>query len=192
MEDNLEQMRAQMSLLKDRLARHEIIHDTMILKTIKAHVASFNRMRNQNLTIITAAMLSTPLCLSTLNMPLWFLIFTIAFFLTALIYEYLSHDKIDSNSFSKDDLVAMSTKAAKIIRRNARWFLFSIPTVTIWFVLFVSEIITTTDNPEGRLYYLAGVATGGIIGCIIGIRRYRYAQRNAQSLIDEIEALKKS
>ena len=51
MEDNLEQMHRQISLLKDRLAQYEIISDDTIERTISRYIKEYNRTRRQNLII---------------------------------------------------------------------------------------------------------------------------------------------
>lgn len=190
MEDNLEQMRAQMSLLKDRLSRCEIITDKTVCDTIKGHIAIFNRTRRQNIIMMALSMVFTPLCLKSVGMPLWVIIFTMVFFLTALVYEMMSYGRIDDSSMSRDDLVAISCTAAKMIKRNARWLIFSIPTVIVWLALFVIEIIAVHGPAETGSYILAGATTGAVIGAILGTKRYLGARRNARSIIDEIAALK--
>lgn len=190
MEDNLEQMRRQISLLKGRLAQHEIVSDESIERTIGRYIKEYNRTRRQNLIMMTAVIVSTPLCLYNLRIPVWFIFLTISYFFVAICYELLSHDRIDETSFSDSDMVSISAKAAKMIRRNGQWLLFGIPMSAVWLVLFAREIIRVNGGVENSAFLLAGAVTGGIIGGIIGLKRYRRARDNARAIIDEVNRIR--
>lgn len=190
MEDNLEQMRRQISLLKGRLAQHEIVSDESIERTIGRYIKEYNRTRRQNLIMMTAVIVSTPLCLYNLRIPVWFIFLTISYFFVAICYELLSHDRIDETSFSDSDMVSISAKAAKMIRRNGQWLLFGIPMSAVWLALFGREIIRVNGGVENSAFLLAGAVTGGIIGGIIGLKRYRRSRDNARAIIDEVNRIR--
>ena len=190
MEDNLEQMRRQISLLKGRLAQHEIVSDESIERTIGRYIKEYNRTRRQNLIMMTAVIVSTPLCLYNLRIPVWFIFLTISYFFVAICYEFLSHDRIDETSFSDSDMVSISAKAAKMIRRNGQWLLFGIPMSAVWLALFAREIIRVNGGVENSAFLLAGAVTGGIIGGIIGLKRYRHSRDNARAIIDEVNRIR--
>lgn len=190
MEDNLEQMRRQISLLKGRLAQHEIVSDESIERTIGRYIKEYNRTRRQNLIMMTAVTVSAPLCLYNLRIPVWFIFLTISYFFVAICYELLSHDRIDETSFSDSDMVSISAKAAKMIRRNGQWLLFGIPMSAVWLALFAREIIRVNGGVENSTFLLAGAVTGGIIGGIIGLKRYRRSRDNARAIIDEVNRIR--
>ena len=87
-------------------------------------------------------------------------------------------------------MVSISAKAAKMIKRNGQWLLFGIPMSAVWLALFAREIIRINGGVENSLFLLAGAATGGIIGGIIGLKRYRRSRANARAIIDEINRIR--
>lgn len=190
MEDNLEQMRRQISLLKGRLAQHEIVSDESIERTIGRYIKEYNRTRRQNLIMMAAVTVSAPLCLYNLRIPVWFILLTISYFFVAICYELLSHTRIDETSFSDSDMVSISAKAAKMIKRNGQWLLFGIPMSAIWLTLFAREIIRVNGGVENSAFLLAGAVTGGIIGGIIGLKRYRRSRANARAIIEEVSRIR--
>lgn len=190
MEDNLEQMRRQMSALKGRLAQHEIVSDESIERTIGRYIKEYNRTRRQNLIMMAAVTVSAPLCLYNLRIPVWFILLTISYFIVAICYELISHTRIDETSFSDSDMVSISAKAAKMIKRNGQWLLFGIPMSAIWLTLFAREIIRVNGGVENSAFLLAGAVTGGIIGGIIGLKRYRRSRANARAIIEEVSRIR--
>lgn len=190
MEDNLEQMRRQISLLKGRLAQHEIVSDESIERTIGRYIKEYNRTRRQNLIMMAAVTVSAPLCLYNLRIPVWFIFLTISYFFVAICYELISHTRIDETSFSDSDMVSISAKAAKMIKRNGQWLLFGIPMSAIWLTLFAREIIRVNGGVENSAFLLAGAVTGGIIGGIIGLKRYRRSRANARAIIEEVSRIR--
>ena len=184
----LEQMREQLNLLKEKLEKETIINERLLRRTMKEKVSSLNR---DAIIIAIIGLLGIPYCTfvfaNLMNISWWFIGVTDIFFLTAVIYTYISHKDIRAKELLDGNLIEVSRKIGRMRRMYANWLKFSIPFIIIWFTWFMFEALGR--NADNGVPFAIGGAIGGIIGGAIGIRKYRRMRKKTLEVIMQIKEL---
>ena len=186
----LEEMRAQLGMLKDKLEKQTIINETHIRNSMKSKMSDINKTVTG--TIIAGVF---ALCYST-----WFfywqdfsLAFVIATFvmlavcLGTTIAQRVILGKMD---FSQGNLVETAEKLSKIKKHYQDWYKIAIPMITVWFGWMMYEMLSihSLESPMA-IGFCCGALIGGVIGGILGMRINRKVARKATEILDQIAEL---
>ena len=186
----LEEMRAQLGMLKDKLEKQTIINETHIRNSMKSKMSDINKTVTG--TIIAGVF---ALCYST-----WFfywqdfsLAFVIATFvmlavcLGTTIAQRVILGKMD---FSQGNLVETAEKLSKIKKHYQDWYKIAIPMIIVWFGWMIYEMLNIhgMESPMA-IGFCCGALIGGVIGGIIGMRINRKVARKATEILDQIAEL---
>jgi len=180
----LEEMRQQMALLKDKLNNQQIVNEHLVLESIKGKVKTLNRERWRKRFLIVLAIIYCPwACFKLLNMPLWFSIATVVLLLIPFLYDEFAIGTIRQEEVSSHGMVEMGQRVVDMKQRHTRWLWIGIPMLIAWFLAFV--VLAVRQSPlskEDTQYLIFGIVLGAVIGGLIGLRIYR---RN-QWLLDDL------
>ena len=186
---NLEEMRQQMTTLKNKLNQQEIVNDRLIRRSMRNEVSNINRRYN---IIMAIGILMVPYgywCFVKLvGLSIFFWIATSIFMLICAGATFYNSRKISDPGLMSHSLVEARKKVASAKKFESNWLLFGIPAVILWMGWFFYE---TYQIQGGDFYngFFWGGCVGGIIGAIIGIKIHLKTQRQYQDVIDQIEDL---
>ena len=186
---NLEEMRQQMTTLKNKLNQQEIVNDRLIRRSMRNEVNNINRRYN---IIMAIGILMVPYgywCFVKLvGLSIFFWIATSIFMLICAGATFYNSRKISDPGLMSHSLVEARKKVASAKKFESNWLLFGIPAVILWMGWFFYE---TYQIQGGDFYngFFWGGCVGGIIGAIIGIKIHLKTQRQYQDVIDQIEDL---
>ena len=186
---NLEEMRQQMTTLKNKLNQQEIVNDRLIRRSMRNEVNNINRRYN---IIMAIGILMVPYgywCFVKLvGLSIFFWIATSIFMLICAGATFYNSRKISDPGLMSHSLVEARKKVASAKKFESNWLLFGIPAVILWMGWFFYE---TYQIQGGDFYngFFWGGCIGGIIGAIIGIKLHFKTQRQYQDVIDQIEDL---
>ena len=186
---NLEEMRQQMTTLKNKLNQQEIVNDRLIRRSMRNEVNNINRRYN---IIMAIGILMVPYgywCFVKLGgLSVFFWIVTSIFMLICAGATFYNSRKISNPELMSHSLVEARKKVASAKKFESNWLLFGIPAVILWMGWFFYE---TYQIQGGDFYngFFWGGCVGGIIGAIIGIKIHFKTQRQYQDVIDQIEDL---
>ena len=186
---NLEEMRQQMTTLKNKLNQQEIVNDRLIRRSMRNEVSNINRRYN---IIMAIGILMVPYgywCFVKLvGLSIFFWIATSIFMLICAGATFYNSRKISDPGLMSHSLVEARKKVASAKKFESNWLLFGIPAVILWMGWFFYE---TYQIQGGDFYngFFWGGCVGGIIGAIIGIKLHLKTQRQYQDVIDQIEDL---
>ena len=186
---NLEEMRQQMTTLKNKLNQQEIVNDRLIRRSMRNEVSNINRRYN---IIMAIGILMVPYgywCFVKLvGLSIFFWIATSIFMLICAGATFYNSRKISDPGLMSHSLVEARKKVASAKKFESNWLLFGIPAVILWMGWFFYE---TYQIQGGDFYngFFWGGCVGGIIGAIIGIKIHFKTQRQYQDVIDQIEDL---
>jgi FtsH-binding integral membrane protein len=186
---NLEEMRQQMTTLKNKLNQQEIVNDRLIRRSMRNEVNNINRRYN---IIMAIGILMVPYgywCFVKLvGLSVFFWIVTSIFMLICAGATFYNSRKISNPELMSHSLVEARKKVASAKKFESNWLLFGIPAVILWMGWFFYE---TYQIQGGDFYngFFWGGCGGGIIGAIIGIKIHFKTQRQYQDVIDQIEDL---
>ena len=185
---DLENMRQQMTTLKNKLNQQEIVNDRLIRRSMRNEVNTITRRYN---IIMILAVLMVPYTywvfvkLSGFSMTFW--IGSSIFMLICAGATFYNTRKISDPDMMSHSLVEARRRVASAKKFDADWLKFGIPAVTLWFAWFVYEIYLQNHDFANGLFW--GGCVGGIIGAICGIKFHFKTQRQYQDVIDQIEDL---
>lgn len=201
MEDNnimieMEQMREQMQVLRDKLEHQEIINDKMLRRSVKSKMSWIKKyvyIEFLLLPIIGIAWygIKELFDLSWFNFGIMMVMCTIdALWDYRINVAALDLDKVEDSSLTDtlQKLITMKQMRTKsfaiMLPLCALWLLWT--GVEMW--MYVSAITNSHD-------FLTGAAYGGFFGCVIGTpiglfgayRIYRKMQKTNEELIEELK-----
>lgn len=186
---NLEEMRQQMTTLKNKLNQQEIVNDRLIRRSMRNEVSNINRRYN---IIMAIGILMVPYgywCFVKLvGLSIFFWIATSIFMLICAGATFYNSRKISDPELMSHSLVEARKKVASAKKFESNWLLFGIPAVILWMGWFFYETYQIQGGDFYNGFFLGG-CIGGIIGAIIGIKLHLKTQRQYQDVIDQIEDL---
>jgi len=189
----LEEMRAQLGMLKDKLEKQTIINETHIRNSMKSKMSDINKTVTG--TIIAGVF---ALCYCT-----WFfywqdfsLAFVIATFLMLAVCLGITIAQrviLGKMDFSQGNIVETAEKLSKIKKHYQDWYKIAIPMIIVWFGWMIYEMLSIhgMESPMA-IGFCCGALIGGIIGGIIGMRINRKVARKATEILDQIAELEAS
>ena len=186
---NLEEMRQQMTTLKNKLNQQEIVNDRLIRRSMRNEVSNINRRYN---IIMAIGIFMVPYgywCFVKLvGLSVFFWIVTSIFILICAGATFYNSRKISDPGLMSHSLVEARKKVASAKKFESNWLLFGIPAVILWMGWFFYETYQIQGGDFYNGFFLGG-CIGGIIGAIIGIKIHLKTQRQYQDVIDQIEDL---
>jgi hypothetical protein len=185
----LENMRRQMTTLKNKLNEQEIVNDRIVRRSMRNEVNKISRRYNV-LMILAVLMVPYSYCvfvkLTGFSMAFW--IGTSIFMLICGGATFYNSRKISDPELMSRSLVEARRKVASAKKFDSDWLKFGIPTLILWFGWFSYETYLIMGGIEDNWLMYGGIV-GGIIGAIVGFKFHLKTQRQYQEIIDQIEDL---
>ena len=189
MERELEEMRQQMAILKEKLQEQSIVNDRLIRQSMKKNVVSINR---RYLIVSILCVLMIPYgywAFVMLNgMSMWFWGASSVLMLTAFIYTYFNGRKLRDDRLLDKDLVETQRIVAQAKKLDHDWLKIGIPMAIAWFSLFCYECYRLFGASDSKFFIVPGII-GGVVGLAIGLRLHFKTQDNYQEVLDQIEEI---
>ena len=185
---DLENMRQQMTTLKNKLNQQEIVNDRLIRRSMRNEVNTITRRYN---IIMILAVFMIPyfywVFVKLLSFSMAFWIGSSIFMLICAVATFYNTRKISDPDMMSHSLVEARKRVASAKKFDADWLKFGIPAVILWFAWFVYEIYLQNHDLANGLFW--GGCVGGIIGAICGMKFHFKTQRQYQDVSDQIEDL---
>ena len=186
---DLENMRQQMTKLKNKLNQQEIVNDRLMRRSMRNEV---NTITRRYYIIMVIALFMVPYgywCFVKLSgLSIFFWIVTSIFMLVCAGATYYTLRKINDPNLMNRNLVEARRKVASAKKFEANWLFFGIPAVVLWLSWFLYETYQINGGAYSNGFFWGG-CIGGIIGAICGLSLNFKTQRQYQDIIDQIEDL---
>ena len=186
---DLENMRQQMTKLKNKLNQQEIVNDRLMRRSMRNEV---NTITRRYYIIMAVGLFMVPYgywCFVKLcGLSLFFWIVTSIFMLVCTGATYYTLRKINDPNLMNRNLVEARKKVASAKKFEANWLFFGIPAVVLWLGWFLYETYQLHGGALSNGLFWGG-SIGGIIGAICGLSLNFRTQRQYQDIIDQIEDL---
>ena len=185
----LENMRQQMTTLKNKLNQQEIVNDRLIRRSMKNEV---NTITRRYYIIMALGLFMIPYgywCFVKLcGLSLFFWIATSIFMLVCVGATFYTLRKINDPDMMNRNLVEARKKVASAKKFEANWLFFGIPAVVLWLSWFLYQTYQLHGGALSNGLFWGG-CIGGIIGAICGLSFNFKTQRQYQDIIGQIEDL---
>ena len=182
----LETMRAQIALLKDKLNKETIVSEKLLRDTMR-HKA---RNINNNAWISVAASIFVIFWalayLPSEGFSWWFSGATILMMIVCDFFTWKYHKDVNAKTMSGDLLTV--AKVMKQLRDNyKKWLKYSIIMIAVWFIWLCIEFCMRYNDWRLSLFVIVILLISLAIGGFIGLKMHNSVIRNAEEIIEQIE-----
>lgn len=186
--NEIEQMREQLDIMKRKLARQEIINDNLICQAMSRRMSWIKKfVWLEAFLIVPIVIVMYALFMYVFNLPLWLYVVIVAACIVDTYADYRIN-RTDPSDWIAENLVDTGRKLVKMKRRRMISFAISMAVTIVLFGLFGYELFTAGDSIA-----IIGGRIGFVIGCIVGLvavnMLYRRMQRTNDMLIRQIDEL---
>ena len=186
--DNMElnEMREQISLLRDKLRQQEIVSESAIMAVIKKGVKSLNR---RGVGTILFGLFTVPFscaCFSQIGMSAGFIILTAIVLIISVLVTMYAHFGLGFINVANTNLVQVGLHTARLRKIYKSWHYFAVPLLLIWGYFFYREMTDLFGNTDMLVGMLAGALIGGIIGGAIGLWIHFRTIHEADEVLEHI------
>ena len=194
MEENneLNELRNQIAVLKQKLDNQEIVGERMLHKTMQTSVD--NVIKVVEIKAVACgifSMLLFPALHFIIGLRLPICIFTSLMMLFCIVATVYTNHPMHKTDLMSADLKTVAKEMALFKRRSDLWLRYVAPTLLIpWLAWFWYEYCLMNGTELFSKYSIilaASILLGAIIGGAIGYAWHRKAVNTAQSIIDQIE-----
>ena len=190
--NELEEMRAQIGALKEKLDKQAIINDQHIRRSMKSKMSDINKTVTATIFLGVFALVYSTWFFYRQGCSIGFTILTglmLAVCLGLTIVQKINLGKMD---LSKGNLVETASYLSKLKRHYQNWYKIAIPMLVIWFGLMMYEMTQILDLKSSMaIGFYCGAATGAIIGGIAGFRINMKIVRKTTEILEQIEELQR-
>ena len=185
----LEEMRGQLNLLKQKLSEQEIVSEKLMRKVTSERLSKIN---NEGRIAVAVAAIFAPLnvfILRDAGLSTVFIIVTTIYFLVCAGFSLYSRRGITPDDVIYGNLVETHRKMVRYKTLCNRWLMGVIPFLALWFGWLMYELYK-----QGQEMYresMLGACIGLAIGSICGIIYYHKSKKNLNDAIQEINDLTK-
>lgn len=184
----LQEMRQQIALLKEKLDKEQIVSDNLMRNAIKQKMGSINV--NAIVEYVAAAFVITfgsfVFWEFTHSEP--FVIVTILYMLICAGATWWIHRNVNKND-ANGDLLTTVKKIKTVKKQYQNWLWFGIPSLIIW-ALWFADLVLKDNNDEMARTLLISMGIGLVIGLLIGLSQHHRVVKTCNSIIEQIENVK--
>lgn len=187
-DNTLREMQEQMQQLREKLDKQKIVNEQILKKSCRQTVSRLRFKSNLPILFGVAAILLVP-SIQSLGVSMAFVILTWVLMLVCIVATVLTNRHIPQMD---RDLVTATQEITRFKKIHAEWIKFAIPMVILWVGFLCWDLFRNGDmDPILRYSFMAGVATGIVLGGILGFKIRRDQLNAADELLDQIEELQR-
>lgn len=188
----LEEMRSQVAILKQKLDKQTIISESHIRNSMKSKRADMARI---NAAAIIIGALSAPYCtwiFSKYGFSLAFIIATDIMLAVCIYLTYRQRNMLKNLDFSQNNLVDVAETLNKVKKHYHGWYKKGIPMLLVWYGWMAYEAITKMGGGPTETGFIVGSAVGVIVGSIIGYYLNTRIVKKSTEILNQIKELQNS
>lgn len=185
----LELMRSQIGILKEKLEKQSIVNELHIRKSMKSKLSDINRTVNGTIVAGAFAIIYCTWFFWYQKLSPAFTISTFVMLAVCLALTVIQKRTLGSLDFAKGNLVETAQKLNKVRTHYKEWYKIAIPMIVAWLGWLTYEMIETMGISPLTAGFFVGAGVGVIIGGFIGYRINRKVVRKASEILDQIEDL---
>jgi hypothetical protein len=168
--DNMElnEMREQISLLREKLRQQEIVNESAIMAVIRKGVKTLNR---RGVAMIIFGLFVLPFScafVSLLGMSASLVIFTAILIISSVLVTAYAHFGLGFTNVASTNLVQVGLQTVRLRKVYKLWHCIAIPLLLIWFYFLSRELAGLAGLYSFDKEALTSMITAGAIGAIIG------------------------
>ena len=187
--DNMElnEMREQISLLREKLRQQEIVSESAIMAAVRKGVKTLNR---RGIAMILFGLFTVPFCCGTwamLGYSIGFVICTAFMLIFSVFGTIYAHFGLGFTNVARTNIVQVGLQTARLRKIYKSWHYFTIPVLLIWGYFYYCEITNMYGGTLMLTIMLIGSVIGGLIGGIIGLWIHFRTIHEADEVLEHIK-----
>ncbi len=186
MNQEFEDMRQQMNILKEKLQKQSIVNERIFQRSMRHNVSGINR-RYTIVAVLCVLMIpySYWAFVTLADMSIYFWLATAVLMVITFCATLYNGRHINSNLLNCN-LVEARTRVAKAKKLDRDWLKFGIPAIVLWLGYFCYEQYRI--NPDGDWKILVAVCLiSATIGGAIGMKIHFRNQEEYRQILEEID-----
>ena len=182
----LETMRAQIALLKEKLDNETIVSEKLLRDTMRHKARSINTNAWISVVASIFVIIWAVAYIPKEGFSWWFSGVTVLMMLVCDFFTWKYHKDVNAKTMSGDLLTV--AKVMKQLRDNyQKWLKYAIAMIVVWFSWLVVEFCVQLNNWKLAVFMVIILLIGGGIGGFIGLKMHNSVIRNAEDIIKQIE-----
>ena len=190
----LDSLREQVELLKNKLDAQQIISQRAMLATIHKVVKDLNKRYTWPLAI--TGLIGGIYCFWAFyyffDFSLYFAIFTSLMMFVAATFFFTMHKRLADVDISQRNLLTVASEITRFRKIWSNWPMYSVPVLMVWLFWLVFEEALMIPSDSLRDGFYTGGSFGLIVGGIIGLRMRRKVINDATKVLEQIRELQES
>lgn len=188
-EMNLEEMRNQIAILKNKINKQELINERLLADTMKKKVNTINNVERFTIFCAVFCLAAYPLLRYYIGFSWAFVIATCVMMIFCIVATNYIHRPLHDSKLMTSDVATVARVMARFKRQYDNWLRYVTPSLLIPWLLWASYEYTELMGLEGTDRYFAPLPllVGAAIGGIIGYRQHRKAVQTAEEIIHQLE-----
>lgn len=182
----LEELRGQVSLLKEKLLRQQIISEQAITAATQKGIGRLNRSGVIYSVFGVLAVVYGSWVFRNIGLSDSFVIGTAIFLGVCVLVTIYAHFGLMSVDVTRGNLVDISQRLIRFRKIYSHWHLVAVPALLVWCYCFYRDAQRMLNDAEG---FLIAAAVGGVIGGVIGLTQHFKTLREADKVIANINDL---
>ncbi len=185
----LEQMREQLVLLREKLREQEIINEKTVIQAVKSGVRSINR---RGIIHCLIGIFAVPFCCYVFyNMGLSnnFVVWTGIMLAVCAIATIYAHWGLNMVNISRHDIVKVGLHTMRLRKIYKSWYYIAIPMLIVWGYFLYHEFAILVSDTQQLKALLICAFVGGCIGGIIGIKMHFKTLHEVDEVLEHIHEL---
>ena len=182
----LDELREQIALLKDKLREQELINERGIMLVTQKGINKLNRTGNMWGAFGIFAVVYCTFVFHRFGFSDGFVIGTAIFLAICAAVTIYAHQKLRSIDVANGNLVDIAQRLMSFRKIYSHWHLFSVPAILVWCYFLYLDSQRMLDNAEG---FLIAAIVGGLIGAVIGLKAHFKVLRETDNVIKNINEL---
>ena len=184
----LEELRGQVSLLKEKLLRQQIISERAIIEAAQRGIGKLNKTGKIWGAFGIFAVVYCTFVFHRIGFSDAFVAFTGVFLMVCAVVTIYAHLGINSIDVSRGNLVDIAQRLIRFRKIYSRYHLFSVPVLLVWCYFLYYDAQHMLENAES---FLIAAVVGGLIGGVIGLKAHFKVIRETDKVIANINDLMK-
>ena len=182
----LDELREQVALLKDKLQRQQIISERAISDAAQKGIGKLNTMGTISMVFGVFAVVYCTIAFHQMGFSTAFVIGTAIFLGVCALATIYTHCSLRPIDVANGNLVEIMQKLIRFRKIYSYWNVYSIPALLVWCFFLYYDARQILDDPTP---FLIGGAVGGVLGAILGLKRYFKVMRETDVVIERINEL---
>ena len=187
----LEEMRSQISLLKEKLDKQTIVNEEHIRRSMKAKMSDINRIVSVSICLGVFALLYCTYFFYTMGFSYMFVIATSLMLLVCLAITIAQRVTLGRADFSHGNIVETARLLGNVRAHYGNWHKIAIPMIVVWFGWLMYEVFNVFEPSTIMIGFICGSCVGGLMGGFFGFRINRKVVHKADEILFQIEELQR-